>query len=70
MARSNGKQMRMGTQSLIQVIQAFARHADDNSNDDEEDAQEEMPQDHKVMGEGGSSCCKCADLVKQTCTPR
>lgn len=41
--------MRMGTQSLIQVIQAFAHHADDDSNDDDEDAQENT-QDHRVFG--------------------
>ncbi|EIM19797.1 UDP-Glycosyltransferase/glycogen phosphorylase [Wallemia mellicola CBS 633.66] len=40
--------MRMGTQSLIQVIQAFAHHADDDSNDDDEDAQEDT-QDHRVF---------------------
>ena len=49
--RAKCAQMRMGTQSLIQVIQAFARHADDNSNDDEEDTHEEQPQEQNVMGE-------------------
>lgn len=54
MAISNGKKMRLGTQSLIQVIQAFARHADDDSNDDDdEEVLEDKAQNNSVLSKSG-----------------